>query len=77
MLTLAQSNPQLVALLGGQASVTRELERMEQRARLEQLSPADLQASNSRRWADWLHVYRCVLAGAGGVSGGGVHHRSP
>ncbi|XP_058529221.1 protein adenylyltransferase SelO, mitochondrial [Ochotona princeps] len=61
MLTLAQSNPQLVALLGGQASVTRELERMEQRARLEQLSPADLQASNSRHWADWVRVYRARL----------------
>uniref|UniRef100_G1TWD8 Selenoprotein O n=1 Tax=Oryctolagus cuniculus TaxID=9986 RepID=G1TWD8_RABIT len=61
MLMLAQSNPQLFALIGTQANITRELERVEQRSRLEQLSPADLQSRNSGHWADWLQEYRARL----------------
>ncbi|EPY84856.1 selenoprotein O-like protein [Camelus ferus] len=61
MLVLAQSNPQLLALIGTQASLTRELERMEQQSQLEQLSPTELQARNRSRWAGWLQEYRARL----------------
>nr|XP_010955593.1 PREDICTED: selenoprotein O [Camelus bactrianus] len=61
MLVLAQSNPQLLALIGTQASLTRELERMEQQSQLEQLSPTELQARNRSRWAGWLQESRARL----------------
>lgn len=59
MLMLAQSNPQLLALIGTRASLARELERVEQQSRLEQLSEAELHGKNRSRWAAWLHNYRC------------------
>lgn len=58
MLMLAQSNPQLFALIGTQANLARELDRVEQQSRLEQLSPEELQSRNRGRWADWLQEYR-------------------
>lgn len=58
MLMLAQSNPQLFALIGTQANVTKELERVEQQSRLEQLSPAELQSRNTDHWETWLQKYR-------------------
>jgi hypothetical protein len=58
MLMLAQTNPQLFALIGTQANVTKELERMEQQSRLEQLNPAELRRRNSDHWAAWLQEYR-------------------
>uniref|UniRef100_A0A8C5VA56 Selenoprotein O n=1 Tax=Microcebus murinus TaxID=30608 RepID=A0A8C5VA56_MICMU len=61
MLMLAQSNPQLFALMGTRANITRELERVEQQARLEQLSPAELQSRNREHWAGWLQQYRARL----------------
>ncbi|ELK24638.1 Selenoprotein O [Myotis davidii] len=61
MLMLAQSNPQLFALIGTRANVTKELERVEQQARLEQLSPAELLSRNRGRWADWLQEFRTRL----------------
>ncbi|XP_048209717.1 protein adenylyltransferase SelO, mitochondrial isoform X2 [Perognathus longimembris pacificus] len=61
MLMLAQSNPQLFALIGTQANVTKELEHMEQQSRLEQLSPAELQSRNEDHWTAWLHEYRARL----------------
>lgn len=61
MLMLAQSNPQLLALIGTRASLARELERVEQQSRLEQLSEAELHSKNRSRWAAWLHDYRCPL----------------
>ncbi|XP_012881220.1 PREDICTED: selenoprotein O [Dipodomys ordii] len=61
MLMLAQSNPQLFALIGTQANVTKELERMEQQSRLEQLSPAELQNRNEEHWTAWLQEYRARL----------------
>ncbi|KAF5926051.1 hypothetical protein HPG69_016758, partial [Diceros bicornis minor] len=61
MLMLAQSNPQLFALIGTQANVTKELERVEQQSRLEQLSPAELLSRNRGHWADWLQEYRARL----------------
>lgn len=58
MLMLAQSNPQLFALIGTQANVTKELECVEQRSRLEQLSADELLSRNQDRWAGWLQEYR-------------------
>lgn len=58
MLMLAQSNPQLFALIGTRANVTKELERVEQQSRLEQLSSAELLSRNTSHWADWLREYR-------------------
>lgn len=72
MLMLAQSNPQLFALIGTQANLARELDRVEQQSRLEQLSPEELQSRNRARWADWLQEYRVRLEkdmeGAGDVA---------
>ncbi|XP_012412039.1 protein adenylyltransferase SelO, mitochondrial [Trichechus manatus latirostris] len=62
MLMLAQSNPQLLALVGSRASVARELERIEQRSQLEQLSSAELQARNRTLWTQWLQEYSARLA---------------
>ncbi|XP_047593026.1 uncharacterized protein LOC125104455 [Lutra lutra] len=67
MLMLAQSNPQLFALMGTRASVTEELERMEQQSRLQQLSPAELLSKNRAHWTDWLQEYGARLGeGQGG-----------
>lgn len=60
MLMLAQSNPQLLALIGTRASLARELERVEQQSRLEQLSEAELHVRNRSTWAAWLGDYRCL-----------------
>ncbi|KAF7462459.1 hypothetical protein GHT09_012482 [Marmota monax] len=72
MLMLAQSNPQLFALIGTQANLARELDRVEQQSRLQQLSPGELQSRNRGRWADWLQEYRVRLErdmeGAGDVA---------
>ncbi|KAG8517983.1 Protein adenylyltransferase SelO, mitochondrial, partial [Galemys pyrenaicus] len=61
MLVLAQSNPQLLALLGSRESLARELERAEQQSRLEQLSPAALRSRNEAHWTAWLGEYRARL----------------
>lgn len=58
MLMLAQSNPQLFALIGTQANVTKELERVEQQSRLQHLTSEELQSRNSAHWAAWLQDYR-------------------
>lgn len=58
MLMLAQSNPQLFALIGTQANVTKELERVEHQSQLEQLSPSELQSKNRDHWETWLQEYR-------------------
>lgn len=62
MLMLAQSNPQLLALIGTRASLARELERVERQSRLEQLSPAELHSKNRSHWAEWLLEYRWAPA---------------
>ncbi|XP_012788684.2 protein adenylyltransferase SelO, mitochondrial isoform X2 [Sorex araneus] len=62
MLTLAQSNPQLLALIGSsRATLAKELERVEQQSRLEQLSPEELLSGNRERWTHWLAEYRARL----------------
>uniref|UniRef100_H0VRZ7 Selenoprotein O n=1 Tax=Cavia porcellus TaxID=10141 RepID=H0VRZ7_CAVPO len=61
MLMLAQSNPQLFALIGTQANVTKELERVEQQSRLQHLTSEELQSRNSAHWAAWLQDYRARL----------------
>uniref|UniRef100_A0A5F8GZG3 Selenoprotein O n=1 Tax=Monodelphis domestica TaxID=13616 RepID=A0A5F8GZG3_MONDO len=73
MLMLAQSNPQLFALIGTKASVTRELERIEQASKLQELSPAELIRRNREHWDAWLQTYRARLErdrqSAGSASG--------
>jgi len=58
MLMLAQSNPQLFALIGTKANINKELERIEQFSKLQQLTEADLLSRNKRHWKEWLEKYR-------------------
>uniref|UniRef100_A0A8C3S5N3 Selenoprotein O n=1 Tax=Chelydra serpentina TaxID=8475 RepID=A0A8C3S5N3_CHESE len=61
MLMLAQSNPQLFALIGTKANINKELERIEQFSKLQQLTAADLLSRNKRHWKEWLQKYRVRL----------------
>lgn len=61
MLMLAQSNPQLFALIGTKANINKELERIEQFSKLQQLTAADLLSKNKRHWKEWLQKYRVRL----------------
>ncbi|NWY89800.1 SELO protein, partial [Loxia curvirostra] len=61
MLMLAQSNPQLLALIGTKASINKELERIEQSSKLQQLTADDLLSRNKRHWKEWLEKYRVRL----------------
>ncbi|XP_036614829.1 protein adenylyltransferase SelO, mitochondrial isoform X2 [Trichosurus vulpecula] len=61
MLMLAQSNPQLFALIGTKASINKELERIEQSSKLQHLSAAELISRNRERWEAWLQRYRARL----------------
>lgn len=58
MLMLAQSNPQLFALIGTKANINKELERIEQFTKLQQLTAADLLSRNKRHWTEWLEKYK-------------------
>lgn len=58
MLMLAQSNPQLFALIGTKANINKELERIEQFSKLQQLTADDLISKNKRHWKEWLEKYR-------------------
>lgn len=59
MLALAQSNPPLLALIGStRENLAKELERMEQQSKLEELSPAQLLSGNREHWTRWLGEYR-------------------
>uniref|UniRef100_U3K503 Selenoprotein O n=2 Tax=Ficedula albicollis TaxID=59894 RepID=U3K503_FICAL len=61
MLMLAQSNPQLFALIGTKANINKELERIEQFSKLEQLTADDLLSRNKGHWKEWLEKYRVRL----------------
>ncbi|KFV04581.1 Selenoprotein O, partial [Tauraco erythrolophus] len=61
MLMLAQSNPQLFALIGTKANINKELERIEQFSKLQQLTAADLLSRNKSHWKEWLEKYRVRL----------------
>ncbi|XP_068852017.1 protein adenylyltransferase SelO, mitochondrial isoform X2 [Aphelocoma coerulescens] len=61
MLMLAQSNPQLFALIGTKANINKELERVEQFSKLQQLTADDLHSRNKRHWKEWLEKYRVRL----------------
>ncbi|NWT68635.1 SELO protein, partial [Prunella himalayana] len=61
MLMLAQSNPQLLALIGTKANINKELERIEQSSKLQQLTADDLLSRNKRHWKEWLEKYRVRL----------------
>ncbi|XP_072452571.1 protein adenylyltransferase SelO, mitochondrial isoform X2 [Notamacropus eugenii] len=58
MLMLAQSNPQLFALIGTKASINKELERIEQSSKLQHLSATELISRNREHWEAWLQRYR-------------------
>uniref|UniRef100_A0A4X2JU23 Selenoprotein O n=1 Tax=Vombatus ursinus TaxID=29139 RepID=A0A4X2JU23_VOMUR len=61
MLMLAQSNPQLFALIGTKASINKELERIEQSSKLQHLSATELIGRNRDHWEAWLQRYRARL----------------
>ncbi|KAG8577404.1 hypothetical protein GDO81_010164 [Engystomops pustulosus] len=61
MLMLAQSNPQLFALIGSKANISQELERMEKYEKLEQTTPEDLMNDNKKHWKEWLLKYSARL----------------
>ncbi|NXG07277.1 SELO protein, partial [Sakesphorus luctuosus] len=61
MLMLAQSNPQLFALIGTKANINKELERIDQFSKLQQLTAADLLSRNKKHWKEWLEKYRVRL----------------
>ncbi|KAM3925321.1 protein adenylyltransferase SelO, mitochondrial [Leptodactylus fuscus] len=73
MLMLAQSNPQLFAMIGSKANITQELERIEKYEKLEQTTPEDLIIENKNHWKEWLQKYSARLgkeeenAGDGGA----------
>lgn len=57
LLMLAQSNPQLFALIGSKANISQELERMEKYEKLEQSSTESLIHDNKKHWEEWLKKY--------------------
>uniref|UniRef100_A0A8C6VL69 Selenoprotein O n=1 Tax=Naja naja TaxID=35670 RepID=A0A8C6VL69_NAJNA len=61
MLMLAQSNPQLFALFGTKSNINKELERIEQFSKLQQLTASDLVSRNKKTWENWLQNYRVRL----------------
>uniref|UniRef100_G1KAH0 Selenoprotein O n=1 Tax=Anolis carolinensis TaxID=28377 RepID=G1KAH0_ANOCA len=61
MLMLAQSNPQLFALIGTKSNINKELERIEQFSKLQQLTTSDLLSRNKGHWKDWLQKYKARL----------------
>uniref|UniRef100_A0A670JAC1 Selenoprotein O n=2 Tax=Podarcis muralis TaxID=64176 RepID=A0A670JAC1_PODMU len=61
MLMLAQSNPQLFALIGTKSNINKELERIEQFSKLQQLTASELVSRNKGHWKDWLQNYRVRL----------------
>ncbi|XP_008939840.1 PREDICTED: selenoprotein O [Merops nubicus] len=58
MLMLAQSNPQLFALIGTKANINKELERIEQSSKLQQLTADDLLSRNKRHWKAGLRHWK-------------------
>uniref|UniRef100_A0A8C5MC63 Selenoprotein O n=1 Tax=Leptobrachium leishanense TaxID=445787 RepID=A0A8C5MC63_9ANUR len=57
MLMLAQSNPQLFALIGTKTDISKELERIERYTELQESSEEQLLKDNRARWTEWLHKY--------------------
>lgn len=58
MLMLAQSNPQLFALIGTKSNINKELERIEQFSKLQQITASELLSKNKNHWKEWLQSYR-------------------
>lgn len=61
MLMLAQSNPQLFALIGTKSNINKELERIEQFSKLQQTTASELLSKNKNHWKEWLQSYRARL----------------
>lgn len=61
LLMLAQSNPQLFALIGSKANISKELENMEKSEKLQESSDEDLLNNNREHWKEWLQKYSARL----------------
>ncbi|MEE6481110.1 hypothetical protein FKM82_012755 [Ascaphus truei] len=61
MLMLAQSNPQLFALIGTKANINKELERIELYTKLQESTTDDLLKKNKKLWKEWLQKYSVRL----------------
>ncbi|KAG9490110.1 hypothetical protein GDO78_005805 [Eleutherodactylus coqui] len=72
MLMLAQSNPQLFALIGSKANISQELERIEKYEQLEKSSTEDIVNENKKHWEEWLEKYSARLLKEQENSGDGV-----
>ncbi|XP_063297748.1 protein adenylyltransferase SelO, mitochondrial-like [Pelobates fuscus] len=62
MLMLAQSNPQLFALIGTKANICKELDRIERYNKLQESSEDQLLSNNRALWEEWLHKYSTRLS---------------
>ncbi|KAM5171107.1 protein adenylyltransferase SelO, mitochondrial [Mantella aurantiaca] len=61
LLMLAQSNPQLFALIGSKANINKELENIEKFQKLQESSSEDLLNANRVHWKEWLQKYSARL----------------
>ncbi|XP_018432249.1 PREDICTED: selenoprotein O isoform X2 [Nanorana parkeri] len=61
LLMLAQSNPQLFALIGSKANINKELENIEKFEKLQKSSGEDLLNNNREHWKEWLQKYSVRL----------------
>lgn len=61
LLMLAQSNPQLFAIIGSKANINKELENIERCQKLQETNNDELQNTNRERWKEWLHKYSARL----------------
>ncbi|KAM4675545.1 protein adenylyltransferase SelO, mitochondrial [Discoglossus pictus] len=61
MLMLAQTNPRLFELIGTQANINKEIERMEQYTKLQESTTEELLNKNKTRWKEWLQKYSVRL----------------
>ncbi|XP_063309194.1 protein adenylyltransferase SelO, mitochondrial-like [Pelobates fuscus] len=62
MLMLAQSNPQLFALIGAKANICKELDRIERYNKLQESSEDQLLSNDRALWEEWLHKYSTRLS---------------
>ncbi|CAH2278204.1 Hypothetical predicted protein [Pelobates cultripes] len=62
MLMLAQSNPQLFALIGTKANISKELDRIERYNKLQESSEDQLLSNNRALWGEWLRKYSTRLS---------------
>nr|XP_033813561.1 protein adenylyltransferase SelO, mitochondrial [Geotrypetes seraphini] len=61
MLMLAESNPQLFAMIGSREHIKKELDHTEEYTKLQELTANDLLKRNKERWKEWLQKYSVRL----------------